>query len=88
MAKGKSNNAREKVMAKGRGCNHQGENNKNDKGERIMVRMFELKREEFEVALATNGNLQPKKPNTMGKEETTKKTLEPLNIFVSHLTHT
>jgi hypothetical protein len=24
----------------------------------------------------------------MGKEETTKKTLEPLNIFVSHLTHT
>ncbi len=75
-------------MAQGRGCDHQGKSKRNDIGERITVKMFELKREEFERAFATNGNLQPKKPNTMGKEKTTKKTLEPLNIpYFTPYTH-
>jgi hypothetical protein len=40
------------------------------------MKKFKLKREELEGALATNGNLQPKKFITMCKEEIAKKTLE------------
>ncbi len=85
---GESDGIGERMMAQGRGCDHQGKSKRNDIGERITVKMFELKREEFERAFATNGNLQPKKPNTMGKEKTTKKTLEPLNIpYFTPYTH-
>jgi hypothetical protein len=45
-----------------------------------MVRKFELEREELEGALATNGNLQPKKFKHNVQKQIVEKTLEPLKI--------
>jgi len=48
-------------MAEGKGPNHQGENERDGRRERAMVKKIELNREELEGAPTTNRNLQPKK---------------------------
>jgi hypothetical protein len=45
-----------------------------------MVRKFKLERKELEGALATNGNLQPKKLKHNVQKKFIEKTLEPSKI--------